>query len=214
MTRPRRRYHISAPNRLLAGGWGQPLGRVDFSTEEEFLEYHRTGYIPPEAYERYEVPGGLRWLGRGHDGNDDPLDRYPILLDVRWYNPYEVEFRQSGKKLQYTKLDVEGWPVYGPDRRALMLSDEEIHAKGLSKTSPDIVAFIDGESIGYAGDEWGAIGVYVEHPYQRLGIGTDLLIEYLQRHPRFRAGKGKIGQMTAAGTKLAKAAYRKMRGKP
>lgn len=202
-----KKHRIRDPS--LPGAGVKPLGRIDFPTEEEFLEYHRTGFIAPEAYAEYEEPGGLRWLGRGHNESRDPMAAYPILLFRRRYGSHEAEFRQSGEKLEYTKQDAEGWPVYGPDGRALMLSDEEIHTMGLPKTDLTIVAFIDGESIGFASDEWGAVGVWVERPYQGLGIGTDLLVEYLRRHPRF---KGKLGQMTSAGMRLAKAVFRKMRG--
>jgi len=193
------------------------LGRIDFPSEEEFLAYHRTGYIEPQAYERYEEPGGLQWVGRGATGpgiphgEADPYERWPVPLYVRLYGPYLVEFRQSGQVLQYTKTNEEGWPVYGSDGRAIMLTPEEIRAKGLIETSPDIAAFVEGESIGLVSDEWGAVGVYIEQPFQHFGIGTDLLVEYLRRHPRFRTGKGKLGQMTPAGARLAKAAYRKMR---
>jgi hypothetical protein len=170
--------------------------------KDDFAKYHQTGHISSTAYKRYEEEGGLSWLGS--------KSKYPILLKKGKYGPYEVEFRQTGESLEYTKTDDEGWPVYGPDKKALMLTPEEIKAKGYRQTDATIVAFIDDKPIGFASNEWGAVGVWVEGKYQKLGIGSDLLVMYMQDNPKFITGERKIGQMTPAGYNMTTAAYDKL----
>jgi hypothetical protein len=169
---------------------------------DDFLSHHKTGYIPSTAYARYQKDGGLAWLGN--------KSKHPKLLATKQYGPHTVEFRQSEEPLQYTKTDAEGNIVRGPDGRALMLSPEEMKTKNLRHTDATIVAFINDEPIGLASDEFGTAGVWVEKRYQRLGIGSDLLVMFMEDNPKFITGKSKIGQMTDAGESMTKSAYDKL----
>lgn len=173
--------------------------------KEDFMSHHKTGHISSDAYKRYEEEGGLSWLG-------NPA-KYPKLLDKGMYGPYEVEFRQSGEKNQYVKHDADGNLIRLPDGNVLMMSPEEIRSENLPEEDESIVAFVDGKPIGLVSNEFGAVGVFVEKAYQKLGIGTDLLEKHIEQRPRIKSGSGKIGQMTYAGEKLTAAYYEKMRRK-
>jgi hypothetical protein len=175
------------------------------SNWEDFRNYHKTGWIPSSAYERYEADGGLAWLG--------PKTKRPKLLATKQYGPHTVEFRQSDEKLQYTKTDAEDRIVRDSNGRALMMSPEEMKAQGLRETDPTIVAYINDEPIGMASNEFGSAGVWVEKRYQKLGIGSDLLVMFMEDNPKFLSGKSKIGQMTNAGENMTHRAYHKLNQK-
>jgi hypothetical protein len=174
-------------------------------SKEYFLKFHKTGTISPSAYKTYEKEGGLAWLG--------DKSKHPILLTTKQYGPYEVEFRQSGEPLQYTKIDDEGEIVRDERGMALIFSPEEMKERGLRPFDATIVAFIGNKPIGFASNEWGAAGVWVEGPYQKLGIGSDLLVMFMEDNPRFLSGKSHIGQMTHAGEKMTLKAYDKLEKK-
>jgi len=169
---------------------------------DDFVKYHKTGNISSSAYTDYEKEGGLSWLG--------PKSKHLILLTTKQYGPHKVEFRQSGEKLRYTKLGDDRFPVYGPDGMALMLSPEEIKVKGLRETDATIVAYVEDAPIGFASNEFGAVGVWVEKAYQKLGIGSDLLIMYMKDNPKFIHGGRRLGQMTPAGENMTTKAYDKL----
>ena len=171
-------------------------------SEEEFIKHHKTGWINPTAYSSYEEEGGLSWLG-------DKAE-HPVLVTTKAYGPHEVEFRQSGEKLWYTATDEEGDIKRGPDGLALTMTDEEIKKKGLATHDQTIIAFVNEKPIGFVSNEFGTIGVWVEKLYQGLGIGSDLMMMFVEMNPRFRTGESKIGQMTDAGEKMSRAAYRKL----
>ena len=175
------------------------------TTDDEFLQHHKTGWIPASSYERYEEPGGLSWLG--------PKSKYPVLLSSKEYGPHMVEFRQSGKKNAYVAHDVNG--DIKRDARGLVvdMTDEEIRNSGLPTHDQTIVAFVNEEPVGFTSNEFGTIGVWVERPYQKLGIGSDLLVMFMENDPRFLSGKMQIGQMTDAGERMTRAGYRKIMAK-
>jgi GNAT superfamily N-acetyltransferase len=172
---------------------------------DDFFQHHYTGQIPSHAYEQYEKDGGLAWLGS--------KTKYPKLLNTKQYGPYLVEFRQRDTKLQYVKYDDNDDLKILRDEKgmALYLSPEEMKAKGYRETDETIAAFVGDTPIGLASNEFGAVGVWVEAKYQKLGIGSDLLVMYMEdNHSKFIAGKGKIGQMTNAGRNMTYAAYNKL----
>ena len=93
-------------------------------------------------------------------------------------------------------LNEDGEPVYR--------TDEEMIAEELPLYDTSIIAFHDGNPIAHASNEWGTDGVWVERPYQRLGIGTYML--HLLRK-QFKPDR-RIGQMTDAGEQMARSYYR------
>ena len=72
-----------------------------------------------------------------------------------------------------------------------------------------VVAFINGNAVGWASDEFGTVGVWVVEKYQRLGIGTELMHKHIEMRPDVKSGKNKIGQMTPAGQNLTMRYYDK-----
>jgi len=164
-------------------------------TQQEFMDYHNTGYISSSAYQKYSTVEGLNWLRK----ND-----YPILYSTKIFGAHNIEFRKSGEKLQYTAHDPDGEIARGPDGLALMMSDEEVIAKGYATEDMTIVAFDGDIAIGWASDEFGTDGVWVVKDYQGTGIGTYLLSELRKQHEPER----KIGQMTEAGYAMSKSYHK------
>lgn len=175
---------------------------IDESEQEDsFLKHHDTGYIPSDAYKNYEETGGLSWLGE--------KSKYKVLLDKKQHGQYEVEYRQTGDRNVYVKYndlkaerDADGNLVY--------MSPEEIRAGEYPEFDTSIVAFINDKPIGLASNEFGAVGIWVEGPYQKLGIGTELLEKHIEQRPRVKRGAAKIGQMTDAGRMMTRSYFRKM----
>ena len=172
-------------------------------SEDDFIAHHKTGDIPSSAYSRYEREGGLSWLGN--------KSKYPIFLLAKKYGSYTVEFRMRGEKLSYTATDEHGNALYGSDGMAMTMTDDAIKKRGLPTHDETIVAFADEKPIGLASNEFGTVGVWVEGPYQKLGIGSDLMAMFMKQGPRFLSGGSKIGQMTSAGENMSRAAYRKLK---
>ena len=71
-----------------------------------------------------------------------------------------------------------------------------------------MVVFDGDRPVGFASNEFGSAGVWVEKPYQRQGIGSELLTRFMREHPKM-----KLGQMTYAGEKLSRSVYKKMGAK-
>jgi hypothetical protein len=170
--------------------------------QDAFLRHHYTGFIGSSAYSQYEKEGGLSWLGK--------KSKYPVLLHHGKYGQFDVEFRQTGDVNRYTKTDANGDIVRNANGIAMEMTPEEIKAEGLAEHDETIVAFVGDKPIGFASNEFGAVGVWVEGAFQKVGIGTDLMDMHIQLRPRVAAGKSKIGQATNAGISLMKAYHRKM----
>lgn len=172
-------------------------------SENDFLRHHKTGTIPSHAYSDYEKEDGLAWLGT--------KSKYPVLLLARPYGSHMVEFRKSGEKLNYTDEDEQGEILRGANGLALRMSDDKIKSLGYPTHDETIVAFVNDKPIGFASNEFGTIGVWVEGLYQKLGIGSDLMVMFMKQNPKFLNGQKKIGQMTPAGENMSRSAYRKLK---
>jgi hypothetical protein len=169
---------------------------------DAFLGHHYTGYIGSDAYRRYEKEGGLSWLGS--------KSKYPVLLHRGKYGQFDVEFRQTGQVNKYAKTDANGDAVKDVNGEILTMTPEEILVDGLPPTDTSVVAFVNDKPIGFSGNEFGAVGVWVEGPYQRVGIGTDLMDFHIEQRPTIKSGKDHIGQATDKGISLMKSYHRKM----
>jgi hypothetical protein len=167
-------------------------------TQDQFLKYHKTGYIQSDAYESYEKPEGLSWAG--------PKSKYPVLYSVKEFGGKKIEFRKRGEKLRYVKTDPEtDRQLRDANGDIVYLSDEEMRSEGIPLTDTSMYAFDGDTVVGIAANEFGADGVWVTGPYQKLGIGTYLLMEFRKQ---FRA-KRKIGQMTPAGESMTRSLHKK-----
>ena len=167
-------------------------------TKQEFMDFHRTGWIPQDAYEKYETREGLSWLS--------PMSKNPVLHSRKTFNGKEIQFRQSGEKSQYTRLDENDYIVRDEKGLATYLTDEEIRAKKLPTHDSTIVAYDDQGAIGLVSNEFGVPGVWVIKEYQGKGIGTYLLSEWMKDRPSSQ----KMGQMTDNGKQLTFAYHRKL----
>jgi len=115
-----------------------------------------------------------------------------------------ITFRQSGEINQYVAHSEDGDIRRDAKGTAVMMTPEEIKAKGLPVTETTVYAYDGPHCVGYACNEFGAVGVYVEQNYQRQGIGKELLRLYLKQYPR----EVQLGQMTPAGERLTRSYYR------
>jgi len=165
-------------------------------TQKEFLDYHFTGDISQEAYEGYKTPEGFKW---------NKIEDHPILVDAKQFGNYEIEFRQTGRKLQYVDHTPDGEIKRDESGQAVNMTDDEAKAKGLQLYDPSMTAFHNGQAIGMSSDEWGSDGIWVAEDYQKLGIGT-YLIQQLRSH--FKPER-KMGQMTAQGKILTRRLHEK-----
>lgn len=168
-------------------------------SEDDFFQHHYTGHIPSHAYERYEEEGGLSWLG--------DKSKHPKILATKQYGPHKIEFRQNDKKSMYVHPDNDQW---GPGADVRYMTDDEMAKESLPTHDTTIYAYVGDKPIALASNEFGTAGVWVEKPYQKLGLGSDLLIMFMELDKRFMRGKSKIGQMTNAGQNMTRAAYRKL----
>lgn len=167
-------------------------------TEQEFMDYHRTGFIPESAYEKYKTVDGLSWITKAKN---------PVLHSVKEFGGKTIEFRMSGEKLQYAKWRDDGDDLVRDEKGlAVYMSEEEMKMRNLPLVDTSITAFDGDTAIGWASNEFGADGVWVVDAYQRMGIGTYLLTEFRKQFPE----KRKIGQMTNAGYNMTRAYYRKL----
>ena len=169
---------------------------------DAFLRHHYTGHIPSTAYTQYQKLGGLSWLGK--------KSKYPKLLATQQHGNYNVEYRQTGEKNQYVKTDAKGDIVRDVKGNALMMSDDEIKKDDLAVYDTTVVAFIGDTPVGFAANEFGVVGVWVEGPYQKLGIGSDLGVFHIQQRKHVLHGRSRLGQMTDSGIHLTKKIYDKM----
>lgn len=170
-----------------------------YKSAEDFVKSQYTGFISSDAYE------DMRF--------DMDIKKVPNLIKtIETKSGEKIEFRKTGEKLKYTKIDKEGNIVRDSKGLAMMMSDDEIKERGLPIESTTIYAFNSkGEEVGYASDEFGADGVWVKPEYQKQGIGTELLHEFRKQFKN-RPNR-KIGQMTPAGMNMTRSYWRKLTGK-
>lgn len=116
----------------------------------------------------------------------------------------KITFRQSGERNRYVAHGEDGEIRRDADGSAVMMTPEEIEAKGLPAACTSVYAYDGPHCVGYACNEFGAVGVYVEQNYQRQGIGKELLRLYLKQYRR----EVRLGQMTPAGEQLTRSYYR------
>jgi len=171
----------------------------DFTSIEDFMQYHQTGSIPFGAYEQYRTLEGISWLGT--------KERYPTLLSMMKVNGELIEIRAEVSEARYVKHDKDRNIVRDERGDAIMLTPEEAAAKGLCSHQFSIAAFNErGQPVGWASDEFGTDGIWVAEEYQNKGIGSELLYTFR----RFYPPKRRMGQMTYSGCKLAEAYYRRL----
>jgi len=166
-------------------------------TQQDFMDYHYTGFIESNAYEQYRTTEGLNWLKKS---------QHPELYSIKNFGKYTVEFRRTGENLQYVKHDKSGNIMRDEKGDAKYLSQQEMIDRGLALKDQSIVAFIGEDAIGWVSNEFGATGVWVVEEYQKLGIGSYMLFEFRKT----MKPTSKIGQMTESGINLVKAHHKKL----
>jgi GNAT superfamily N-acetyltransferase len=181
--------------------------------EEDYAEFHRTGFIEPRAYKSFDDPDlwsrhpeGKNYVKDGSvsSGDYNPKEENPVdhgTIQGKDGKSYDV--RSSGEKLQYTKLDGDEI-VRGPDGRALTLSDEEIAAKGLPSEDTTLLAYDGEQLVAIASDEFGTDGIWVHPDYRGQGIGPRLLRMFRSQFKH----RGKHGQATPGGYNMYRKYFR------
>lgn len=190
-------------------------GTPEQTTVDEFIKHHYTGHINPGVYDQYtENPNGLDWIDL------DKKSLIPITTISIGNDVFEIAMDQELKKC-YKKYKVHypadeyGNPAYDwweherdENGQLIPLSKEEILC---FKEPYEITVYLmhNGKVIGFASDEYGASGVYLQKPYQGKGLGTELIYAYLTVTGRLQRGQ-KIGQMTPQGYNMTKRLHRKI----
>jgi hypothetical protein len=173
-------------------------GRPHESTQQHFLDYHRTGTISDDAYEQYSTIEGLSWIKK---------EKHPVLLKREEFGGEILEFRQTGEELQYVRLDENGEIVRDEDSWATYLTPKEVLEQGKPSHDVDIAVFNEkGQAVATASNEFGTDGVWVVNEYQRRGLGVDLLHELRKNFKPDR----KIGQMTSSGIDMTRAYHKRL----
>jgi len=160
------------------------------------MNYHRTGFIPSNAYDNFSNANGISWLGSKSE--------YPILHSRKQFEDMVIEFRQEGTKNKYVREDENGDIIRDKNGLAVYMSNEEINENGLPFYDTLIVAFDGDMPIGFASDEFGTDGIWVIEDYQGLEIGTYLLKSLREQFKPER----RIGQMTNAGYNMSISLHR------
>jgi GNAT superfamily N-acetyltransferase len=195
-------------------------------SEDEFIQHHRTGYIAPSAYERYEADGGLSWLG---GPKVEPItelpSNYTLMSDRGTY--YISDDGPTARNLLNRAYDTPEDATAAMlkrlnDERGVGRAKDEIYPEVVEKitgrdgkefdvrrSEDGMIAFDGDKPVGFSSNEFGTAGVWVEGPYQGQGIGSELLARFMREHPNMR-----IGQMTPAGENMSRAAYRKLTALP
>lgn len=168
-------------------------------TTDEFLGREYTGRIREGAYEGYETSKGLRDF-------ITPEKYTEVVQTVAIKEGVEVQIKKSTEPLRYTAHDKDGEILRDEQGQAVMMTDEEAIAQGLPVESVNLGAFIDDRPVGFASDEWGTTGVWVTKDVQEQGVGLALLKKFRELNPALAAKP--LGQMTPAGSFLAKALHR------
>lgn len=179
-----------------------PDQRAHEFDRNQFMKHHYTGHIGSDAYRNYEKEGGLKWLG--------DKSKWPELLDKGQFGPFFVEFRQRGEKNEYVTHDENGEIKRLPNGDPIYMTDAEKRAENLPLKDTSIAAFVNDKPIGLASNEFGTVGVWVEGPYQKQGIGVALMSKHIEQRPDVQSGRNKIGQMTNAGYNMTQRYYEKL----
>lgn len=195
-------------------------------SEDEFIKHHRTGYIGPDAYARYEADGGLAWLG---GPKVDPITKLPpeyqIIRDGKKFYVGKSDSSDARNLLRGYHDTPEGASAemlkFINQQRGVGSSKNEMYPDVLEKitgrngkefdvrrNNDGMVVFDGDRPVGLVSNEFGSAGVWVEKPYQRQGIGSELLTRFMRENPEM-----KLGQMTYAGEKLSRSVYKKMSAK-
>ena len=156
---------------------------------DEFKQYATSYHI--ESYDDIKT-----WSNRDYM----VIDKYPIIIKVFNTNGYNIELRKSDEKLKYVAVDKNGNIIRDDRGLALYQSDEELISKGIPLYDSSIYAFHEGKNIGFISNSWNVPELFVRPEYQKLGIGTELLWQYLiQDNGYFMDNKGFLGQYTSQG---------------
>ena len=173
--------------------------RVEVRLEAEPAVYYKRTPEAPEAerqrlYDEYTAAAKklgttpmMAGIDLGHGS-----DKYNSLLE------FEKRWIASGSD----------W-VRDEQGELVPYSPKEMQEQGLAPFNYTVGAFVGEKTVGYAGDEFGASGVYVARDYQRHGLGLSLFKTYLEKSGRLAKGR-KIGQMTPAGQQLVRKLHREI----
>ncbi|MBK6942490.1 MAG: hypothetical protein IPH13_20130 [Planctomycetes bacterium] len=173
---------------------GEEVWRIP---QREFLRKSITGHIGSRAYENYEKDGGLSWV---------PLSKYTEPLGSIDTANGVVEFRGEAGLRRYAKRDPNDEFDWLRDDKGdiVYMSQDEIRAQGFTEKNPCVAAVHAERVVGFASDEFGVPGIWVERAWQRKGIGMRLL-ELLSTRMKIK----KMGQATPAGVEMS-AKYHKL----
>lgn len=128
-----------------------------------------------------------------HTGETTPVTiKYSSELDYITISEYDkllktingVEYRMRKEKNRYVKYGDGGERVEDEKGLAVMMTDDEVEKSPKHKLHrKELIAVKDGEVVGVAQDEWGAVLVAVLREFRGKGIGTNLAYLYRSMYP-------------------------------
>lgn len=158
---------------------------------EEFKNYATSYWI-----EEYNDDSTWSWRNE----NNSSIEKYNILVKSFVSNGKIIELRKSGEKLRYVDHDKDGNILRDEKGLALMQTDEQLITKGIPLYDDSIDAFDGRLVVGWVANSWGVPELFVRPTHQKLGIGAELLWEYLIQNNGYAMDKkGFLGQYTSQG---------------
>lgn len=107
----------------------------------------------------------------GVDLSHNKKEDYPVLVRV---DANGIEYRRSATKNKYTTRDADGEIARDADGNLIYMTDDQIKAEGLPVFDQAIYAFDGDKAVGYVGDSFGAIEMYIPQDQRGRGIGANL----------------------------------------
>lgn len=194
----------------------EELSRLGFD-DHDFARYHKTGHLSSDSYSnsfgdeetwrRGEgTVNGYERISEFHNKERDSVVRGTIVTT----DGTELEVRARPDKNQYGKRDENSEYLRDENGTLVNLTDEEVAAAGLPLYDTTLTVYDGDEVVAIASDEFGADGVWVRPSYQKRGIGVQLLRLFRKQFKHRR----NIGQMTPAGTDMARAYFKRYKDEP
>ncbi len=175
-------------------------------TQDEFMGYHQTGYISPDAYGEgggYDLSHYNDEKEYGHTDHRNPHQGHgqqptnPFLITTKNIDGMDINFWGTGQENKYVHwLDEE-------HSKHRYLTEEETAEQDIPSKDQTIYLYHDDNCIGHVGDSWGATELFVVKEYQGHGIGTEALKLYMEMNPSRNHETPRLGQMTSSGTATA-----------